>query len=60
MSLVLVQELALGVACGCRWPCPRPPGGYWVVGEVVDVLSLFMNGEQMSQNKGEQLSQNGG
>ena len=31
-----------------------------VVGEVVDVLSLFMNGEQMSQNKGEQLSQNGG
>ena len=32
----------------------------WVVGEVVDVLSLFMNGEQMSQNKGEQLSQNGG
>ena len=23
----------------------------WVVGEVVDVLSLFMNGEQMSQNR---------
>ena len=32
VSLVLVQELALGVACGCRWPCPRPPGGCWVGG----------------------------
>jgi hypothetical protein len=32
VSLILVQELALGVACGCQWPCPRPPGGCWVGG----------------------------
>ena len=32
----------------------------WVVGEVVDVLSLFMNGEQMSQKRGSNCLKMGG